>query len=55
MVHLETDHPEYGRVPLCGRADWSRLTRRNELNECWECASIEGHNWPINYKGDNDD
>lgn len=41
MIHLAADHPVHGQIPLCGRADWSSLTRSPELNECWECRSID--------------
>ena len=42
MKHLMTDHPTYGKVPLCGQAMWESLTNWTEANECWECASIHG-------------
>jgi hypothetical protein len=45
MIHLTADHPVHGEVPLCGRADWSGLTRSPERNECWECRAIET-SWP---------
>lgn len=42
MIHLRHTHPVYGAVPLCGQAMWESLTMDPVINECWECASING-------------
>lgn len=46
IIHLGTDNGRGGYVPLCNRADWESLTKKGELNECWECASIAGTEQP---------
>ena len=42
LIHLSTDHPTHGPIPLCGQAMWEGLTSNPDRNECWECASIAG-------------
>ena len=41
-VHLAKPNGRGGFLPLCDAAAWEALTRLERLNECWECASING-------------
>ena len=45
---INTDHPRYTAIPLCGKSLWDDLITEDEARTrggeyvCWECLSIIG-------------